>query len=282
VKEVRVSVTELDNYGDCSMKWYYANKLGLRPKAEEAGVSYTLSGSAIHFGLEAGLMRSPKSLNPTTVALSAAMAYLESHGAGSERYRKGAEKALLGVPQKYWDTEEFMSEDKLEILYHYEGYDITMVGIPDIWFYDGDGALVIVDAKSSGKDEADRAMAYQMWNMQPHYYAVLLEDYLLGKGLDVPPILVKHDILSTRGKHFYGAPLLVGKKHREKMRQRMLKRAGEIAVLHGEEMNVFTHGKLSYMCKMCDFADLDTLALTGRDIQSMVEEQYTTREQRER
>ena len=275
----RISVTELDNWVDCHRKWYLSNKMGYRPKPEEVGVSPTLSGSAIHFGIEAGLGR-PKNAEPYTYALEAATTFLEAHGEGSERYRRGVHAALLGVPKEYWSASH-MSEDKMVLEYVIpNGEIINMVGVPDIWFYDGAGAIIIVDMKSTSKEESDRAMTYQLWNMQPHFYAVLLEDYLRHEGIEVPPIYVKHDILSTRGKHFYGEPQLTTKGHRQRMRDRMLLLAGQIAEAHKHEHSVFESGKLSYMCKMCDFADVDALALTGRDPQGILDEQYTTREER--
>lgn len=282
MKRTRVSVTELDQWQVCRMKWYYAQRLGLRPRPEEAGVSPTLSGSAIHFGLEAGLGR-VAGANPMVAALEGAFTYLEAHGVGGARYKKGVQAALLGVPEEYWTNTAHVAEEKLEVDYDGEviGWsDVTMVGKPDIYFYN-DNSITIVDAKSSSKDEADRALAYQQWNMQPHYYAVLLEDHFLANNWEVPPIYIKHTILSTRGKHFYGAPYLVGVKHRIKIRERMLKLASEIAMEgHGRPLDVFTDGRIEYMCKMCDFESLDALALTGRDTESMIEEMYTTREQR--
>ena len=275
----RVSITELEQFVTCRMEWYYAQKLGLRPKPEEKTVSPTLSGSAIHFGLEAGMNRG-RGENPVVVALNAATTFLEAHGEGAGRYMKGAQQALLGVPENYWESENHVSEQKIEVDYEApNGCLVQVVGKPDIWFHDENG-IVIVDAKSSGKDEHERALAYQQWNLQVHYYSVLLEDWLTEQGKVVPPIYVKHTVLSTRGKHFYGQPYLMGKNHREKIRQRMLRIAGEIASVHDQEMDVFTDGRIEYMCKGCDFAELDTLALTGRPIDSMIKEYFTTREDR--
>ncbi len=282
MERIRISVTAIDQWVDCKMKYHYAQELGLRPRPEEEEVSPTLSGSAIHFGVEAGMNCDPEE-NPVIVAHEAALTYLYAHEGNVQRYEKGVKTALLGVPQEYWESGHHVSEDKLEVDYGVQTnvtvdpVAVTIVGKPDIYFYDGQ-SLVIVDLKSSGSDEAQRALRYQQWNMQVWYYAALLEDWLHSQGKNIPPIYVKHTILSTRGKHFHGQPYLLGGKGRDNARTRLLRVAQEI--VEQGDYNVFLDGKLNYMCSMCDFAEVDALALTGRDPGSMIAEKFTTREER--
>jgi hypothetical protein len=65
-------------------------------------------------------------------------------------------------------------------------------------------------------------------------------------------------------------------------RQRMLAAATPIVRNWDVDMNLWQHGNLGWRCPSCDYGPLHEVELTGGDVQSIIDEQYSTREQRDR
>ena len=275
---LRVSVTELDTWLECKVKWYYSWKLGLRPVAdEEDGVSPLISGRTVDFGVQAGLLREPGQ-DALSVAFRAAALYLAQHGEKATKYIRGVEAAISGMPQAMWDVVSPQSQHKMEIPWG----PVTFVGKPDLWYMTENG-IYIVDFKSTSKDEWERLLLMQTTNLQPQIYAVLLNEWLLNQGKTVPPLYATHLVLSTRGKHAYGVPRLVSPEHISALSGRidsvvaeMVRMADPLAAMSPVE-RLYNHGRISYACRGCDFFAIDEGGLTGADMSDIIATRFEGR-----
>ena len=110
----RVSVTELETWMECKVKWYYSWRLGLRPvKDEDDGVSPLISGRAVDFGVQAGLLRADSTADALIIALDAARLYLDQHGESAAKYMRGVEAAISGMPEAAWHYENPQAQHKM-------------------------------------------------------------------------------------------------------------------------------------------------------------------------
>ena len=264
-----IRVTSLSTWQECRYK-YHLSASGLRPRpGDSSGLSPQLSGTAIHFGIEAGLLwHRDEAVNVTidrrATAHKAADTYLDR--LGGDRYRQGVHTAIDGVPTEVWETINPQSEQRYSI--EYDTFILT--GKPDLWTYSED-AIIITDFKSTSKDEQDRLQKLQLFNMQPRYYGVLLTAWLVSQGREPPPVYTRHLVLSTRGKHAYGQPQLLSE-HGWRQAQDMMLRIGREIAASGEIS--FLDATVSGSCAWCEYQDLCTGHLTDADIPSIMEERY--------
>lgn len=261
-----IRVTGLLTWQECRYRYRLSQSLRRKPH-EGSGLSPQMSGSAIHFGIEAGLA-AEAGRDRRAVAHEAANTYLDRFGA--DRYRNGVHTALDGVPEEVWAATNPQSEQRITVEYG----DFTLTGKPDYWTYEPD-AIIITDFKSTSKDEQDRLDRLQLFNMQPRFYAVLLATWLMLNGHKPPPFYTRHLVLSTRGKHLLGAPWLLTDEVFEASHQMMLRLAHEIAAAG---VTSFIDATVSSSCAWCEFQDLCTGHLTGADVGSIIKEQYTEEE----
>lgn len=263
VSKPTIRVTSLSTWQECRYK-HHLSRGGwrLRPTAS-SGLSPQMSGTAIHFGIEAGLLAAP-GRNRVAVAVESANAYLDH--LGGDRYRQGVYTALQGVPQEVWDTVNPQSEQRITV--EYDLFFLT--GKPDLWTYTQD-AIIITDFKSTSKDEQDRLEKMQLFNMQPRYYGVLLTAWLVSQGREPPPVYTRHLVLSTRGKHVYGVPQLLSEAGQRRTQDMMLKIGHEIAA--AKDIS-FLDATVSASCTWCEYQDLCVSHLTDGDISDTLESQY--------
>lgn len=258
-----IRVTSLSTWQECRYK-YHLSTTGLRLKpGEGSGLSPQTSGTAIHFGIEAGLLAAAES-DRRAVAVQAADTYINR--LGGDRYRQGVYTAIQGVPQEVWDTVNPQSEQRITV--EYDTFILT--GKPDLWTYSED-AIVITDFKSTSKDEQDRLQNMQLFNMQPRYYGVLLTAWLVGQGREPPPVYTRHLVLSTRGKHVYGAPQLMSVDLWQKSASMMMLAAEDIAA---SGRIGFLEASVSPSCAWCDYQDICVSHLTGADVSATIESEY--------
>ena len=262
---IRVSVTELSEWQECPQRWRYARVLGLRRKPGDTA-SPLISGSAIHAGIEGGLLLGKDR------AMEAANSYLAQYGPAAEKYVAGASRALGCVPEHLWSIHNPQAETPLSVVYQPTAdIRVEMRGRPDCWYYKDDVGLVIWEFKSTSSDEVSRLEQYTLWNMQPRYYAVLLLD-TLAKDL---PVYTAHAVLSTRGKGAVGEPTLLPKSQIKHARSHMLDIAVRVASARIDPTLVVPH--YGFHCNWCEFAPIDEGVLTGADTQGIIAEEYERR-----
>jgi hypothetical protein len=287
----RVSITEIQAWQHCRLKWHYQyeRKLRLKVDPEELeDLSYLVSGQAIHFGIEAGILLPVDGFTRQDKAKEAALVYLHNElgEEGARRYIKGVGRAIDGLPQEVWEMAMPQSETKLEVVYSRDGklYPlakdqvvadlalkvteglITIVGVPDAW-YENNGAIYIQEYKSTGSDEQKKFSNYELWSQQIGQYAVLLHDSLVQQYITPPTIMSRHILLSTRGKHVVGIPKPHPKKRLDMERAWMVEAASEV----GELPKTPTRGTL---CGWCSYGAIDLGLLTGADVDGIIEEKY--------
>ena len=258
-----IRVTSLLTWHECKYK-YYLSSQGWRLKpGDGSGLSPQVSGSAVHFGIEAGLLNT-SGRNKLSVAIEAADAYIARLGAG--RYSQGVHTAIQGVPPEIWETHNPQAEQRVSV--EYDKFILT--GKPDLWTYEPD-AIVITDFKSTSKDEGSRLEKLQLFNMQVRYYGVLLTAWLISKGHEPPPVYTRHIVLSTRGKHVYGVPQLMTNDLFQKSAAMMMLAADDIT--YSERIS-FLEANVSPACSWCEFQDICVGHLTGSDTDDIMRERY--------
>ena len=222
---------------ECEMKWWYRYKLRMPLVATGPMVS----GGAIHAGLEGAL------LGKKTVADAWRVAGNYLGEENIEKYGPGAKRALEATPSWLWEVEVPQVELKLEV--QLGGH--VVVGKPDLWWVDKDGAFV-VEFKSTSDDPSRKLEDYQpLGNPQPLRYAVLVDKYLEGKL----PVYVMHLILSTRGKVCEGAWYPVSRSVLEREEKEMVEIVGRM------ERAPLWHR--SWACGRCEFKEIDEVRVTG-------------------
>lgn len=244
-----ISITELEDWQQCSLLHHFKYGLRLRPPTDE--INYImLSGRAIHFGVESAILRG------RDTAVDAATTFLAQYGDVGERFINGVQTALAGIPDWVFEVPTPQVEAPIEVEYQ----DVIVRGRPDLWWYDGD-SIHIVDFKSTSKDEVDKLARYQMWNMQPRRYGVLVRD-----SLNRPfPVYTRHIMLSTRGKHIEGRPLLLTEPLLVKVQREMQIIAWQIAVQGTEAPPHYgSH------CGFCDYNTICEVQLTGGNIDDII------------
>ena len=278
----RVSVTEVAVWRECRWRHeqHYEQRLQLIPDPER-DTNYLASGSAIHFGIAYGLHQGKG--DPVGAAVNAARAYLESHVGETARLLPGVERAIEGVPQEVWDTVSPQTEGELVQEYWRWEVDtdisnsVTIVGVPDLWYWKEGEGIFITDYKSTSKDEQDRLEKYELWNMQLPFYGVLVTDYWAAKLDLYPPIYLRHLVLSTRGKHAVGSYKLLTTARTKQAREMMVGAAFEIV---GAREQSFLDAAPSFGCSFCDYERLCTAHITGADVAGVRKESYRLRERR--
>lgn len=244
----RVSVTELQTWLECQLKWEYKHRERLRHIKPSQPM---LTGQAVHFGVEAGLALGKAQ------AVESALVYLRKSGQ-EEKSGKQVVKALEGIPEWVWEIPLPQSETKLEVQFE----KVVVVGKPDLWYVDGDG-IKVVEFKSSGSKELERLERYERWNTQPLWYLALLKASL---NHDLP-CYSQHILLSTRGKHVVGRERFVS--------DEAVRRAGHQMVAISERVGVdeiLPHESGS--CDFCEFHEICEMRLTGGDFRSKIEQEF--------
>ena len=96
----KVRVTSLNDWLRCRLLWKYKHHdlFALKPGAAELGPR--TSGTAVHKGVEAGLLRA-EGRDAFEAASEGASLYLATVE-GGQKYEKGALRALSGVPNFFW------------------------------------------------------------------------------------------------------------------------------------------------------------------------------------
>lgn len=276
---MKISITEIEDWQTCRMKWYYKYVMKLRPQPNDA-MGPQVSGMAIHKGIEVALLTAKPAQRPSA-AVAAAKTFLASYGEDiAGRFGRGVETALGGVI--LWNLDLPQSEARYEVSYG----DFSVVGRPDVWWYDGVG-IHVVDFKSTSKDEDDRLYKLQTWNMQPRYYAVLVADWLAQQphdpavSYDKIPIYTNHHVLSTRGHHAYGVEQPVHQ-HLGSLRMALRERAWQVAQDKERAQhippNFWGDASVGVHCAWCDFAAIDEMHLTGGDVEDIIRSEYGLKE----
>ena len=258
----RVSITEMGVWQRCHLQWHYQYRLRLKSKTAVLN-PYMLSGSAVHFGIEAGLLLGPQA------AEDAAVTYLKAEvGDKGERYVKGVSHALKGIPEWAWRVASPQSEMKLTI----EVGQVTIVGKPDLWWVDDDG-LHVVEFKSTSKNPSEKLREYERWNQQPWRYAVLLRAFL--PGLRDIQTGVKHVVLSTNEESVEGEEIPCTPARLRLVEETMVQLAQEVGI--EPIVGVFE----PFICEGCNFADLDEVLLTGGDWRDKIAREFVERERKQ-
>lgn len=252
----RVSVTELEVWQQCRLKWEYKYRRKLRPRPS-ATPSPLISGSAVHFGVEAGLAGQDAAAS----ALVALRRYGEETAA---KYERGVLTALGGVPEWVWGVKLPQTEMKLEVVY---GEEVTVVGKPDLWYLDDEG-IHVVEFKTSGTDERARLERYETWNPQPLRYLALLSRVLPLSY----PTYSRHILLSTRGRHAVGEEELVSKERLVEVEREMVEIACEVGMLP------LSPHWLGGGCDWCEFRSVDEVRFKGKGAAAAIEQELEKEE----
>ena len=251
--KVRTSVTGLDNWQECQVKYDYR---GRRLKEHGYVPSGPLtSGSTFHDGMERAIMSKD---------MSQAYDYATNLLPEDNRFRPGVLRMFDSVPKWLLEVETPIAEDKMEVVVD----GITLVGKPDLWTVT-DYGVVIYEFKTCserGNGMLKKLLNYEEWGIQPIRYAWLLReayDWLAGQ-----PFYRQHLLWSTQDKCLEGREILITEEAIDNAGQDMVRLSNEI-----RENESRTH-HFSPLCNWCDYQQICRGWLTGADVDGIISEKY--------
>ena len=257
---MRTSVTKLDNWQECQVKYRYSER---RLKEHGYVPSGPLtSGTTFHDSLERALM---------TKKMKDGFDYTFSMLDDNNRFRPGVLRMLKDVPEWLLDVDIPVAEDKLEV--SYIGRDeITIVGKPDLWTVKDYGVVVyeFKTCSEKGKGMLKKLLNYEEWGIQPTRYAWLLQQtYDWLEGL---PFYRQHILWSSQDKHIEGKEILISQDAIDNAGQDMIRLADQIEEAEFEKAQPIHH--FTPLCNWCDYQQVCRGWLTGADVDGIIGEKY--------
>ena len=250
---MRTSVTALDNWQGCQVKYNYS-----RRRLKEYGYVPSgplTSGSTFHAGMARAVMTGKK---------KDAYDYVHATLDDDNRFKPGVLRMVDNVPEWLLEVEVPVAEDKLEIIVD----DITYVGKPDLWTVT-DYGVVIYEFKTCSEKGAGmrkKLLNYEEWGVQPIRYAWLLQqgyDWLEGQSF-----YRKHILWSTQDTLLEGSEIFVPQIAIDNAGQDMIKLGNEIRSTESPSRH-FTP-----LCNWCDYQQICRGWLTGADVDGIIKEKY--------
>ena len=251
---MRTSVTALDNWQECQVKYIYR---GRRLKEYDYKPSGPLtSGTTFHDSLERALM---------TKDMRNAFDYTHEILEDGNRFKPGVLRMLKDVPSWLLDVEIPIAEDKIEVVMD----EITYVGKPDLWTVTDEGVIIyeFKTCSEKGAGMMKKLLNYEEWGIQPIRYAWLLRqgyDWLAGL-----PFYRQHILWSTQSEHIEGGRVLISTEAIDNAGKDMLRLGTEI-----REKGALPIHHFSPLCNWCDYQQICRGWLTGADVDGIIGEKY--------
>ena len=251
---MRTSVTALDNWQECQVKYIYR---GRRLKEYDYKPSGPLtSGTTFHDSLERALM---------TKDMRNAFDYTHEILEDGNRFKPGVLRMLKDVPSWLLDVEIPVAEDKIEVVMD----EITYVGKPDLWTVTDEGVIIyeFKTCSEKGAGMMKKLLNYEEWGIQPIRYAWLLRqgyDWLAGL-----PFYSQHILWSTQSEHIEGGRVLISTEAIDNAGKDMLRLGTEI-----REKGALPIHHFSPLCNWCDYQQICRGWLTGADVDGIIGEKY--------
>ena len=253
---IRISVSEIMDWESCAWLWDYKYQRKVRVQREldeSEDMAFTVSGSAIHFGVEWMLSGVASGTHEQLLdeGVKAGYAYLDRFDGRAARLKPGVARAISAFPPGLLEKRPVTEARYSEVV---EEFDVQWR--PDLWWFE-DGVIHVMDVKSTSKDPNQQLEFYGVFDTKTRYYAWLLHRQLSRLEVVVPPIFISHLILTTKGKVVRGSPQLVGLGEISRLEERFL----------GKARLVRTHDYPTegYRCQSCEFKDVCAIRLTGGD-----------------
>lgn len=288
---MRISVTQLETFQQCQVKYDYRHRRHLQPNDAKESAALSV-GRQVADALEAGLL----SDNPRAVAMS-------------KSRDPRVMRTLAVMPDDIWAISG-IAEDKLEV-------DVgrhTLVGKPDLWYVDYDSdhspreckdttcqchgaplGVHVVEFKTTGDPKSkatEKAIRYEDWGEQATRYAALLwQNY---EWLRDVPFYRRHILLSWHEKAnlaYPGRKLLVSGRAIETSLAEMERIADDAERVYEGAPN-WGEGDLGYddpvgpvhhysaMCGWCEFGPICQANLRSGDTEWVIETAYIQKEER--
>ena len=251
---MRTSVTALDNWQECQVKYIYR---GRRLKEYDYKPSGPLtSGTTFHDSLERALM---------TKDMRNAFDYTHEILEDGNRFKPGVLRMLKDVPSWLLDVEIPVAEDKIEIVMD----EITYVGKPDLWTITDEGVIIyeFKTCSEKGAGMMKKLLNYEEWGIQPIRYAWLLRqgyDWLAGL-----PFYRQHILWSTQSEHIEGGRVLISTEAIDNAGKDMVRLGTEI-----REKGALPIHHFSPLCNWCDYQKICRGWFTGADVDGIIGEKY--------
>jgi len=256
---MRTSVTALDNWQECQVKYVYR---GRRLKEYDYVPSGPLtSGITFHDSLERALM---------THKITDAYDHAEATLPEGNRFRPGVMRMLKDVPPWLLGVDVPVAEDKIEL----EMDGITYVGKPDLWTVTDEGVLIyeFKTCSEKGAGMMKKLLNYEEWGIQPVRYAWLLrQGYNWLEGM---PFYRQHILWSSQGPRIEGKQILITPMAIDNAGCDMIKLAT------GIENSPAPIHHFSPLCNWCDYQQICRGWLTGADTDGIIREKYYEEEYR--
>jgi len=274
----RVTVTELDQWQDCTAKWYFKYRDRLTPTKGES-MGNRAYGSLAHKGAETRLLLGRDDYEP------AVRTYADVIGA-DEKAIQSALSAVRAIPQWVWKLQrpQVETEISLRVPPYWEDDEevwcgeLELVGHPDVWGFVGENEILVIDFKTTSESPKARLNKIYAYEVQLKRYASMLYT-LMQQGHFGPPIqnpIVGYQYIVTNYKGYCevgGLNFL-----NQKIVDHVMWQANAIARQIGSNYpasNVENYGPL---CGWCEYWPICESSLTGGDPADIIDTDFVVKE----
>jgi predicted RecB family nuclease len=260
---------------DCRLAHHFSYDRGLQLASKKRSPTLA-SGTAVHYAVEQTCQNFPQQ-KPRPDDLEAlgyeclCAEFAEDEDGGDSNVKKflpGVKRALARIPEWVWS--EFWLTEREETVTLTRGDDVLEIhGRPDMYRVVNDGEtpyIEIVDVKTTDKDP----LQYMLFSPQLRMYALMLRQRFPEHLIQYRYVCVPTKPGNAVSPH--SAPFI--------FTARMLAQTVDECWQYAEKLIAPITARTSIRCDWCDFKNICIQRLMGNDYESVITDEYITREER--
>ena len=272
----RITVTELDQWQDCTAKWYYKYHHRLAPSKGES-MGNRAYGTLAHKGAETRLLLGRDEYEP-------AIRLLAGEIGADEKAIQSALGAVRGIPQWVWQLDRPQVETEIELRVpdvkrdcakcgNWD--DISLVGHPDVWGFTGENEILVIDFKTTSESPKARLNKIYAHEVQLKRYAAMLYTLMqqghFGTPIQCPIVGYQYIVINYKGNHEVGGLNFLN----QKIVDHVLDHAFFIAREIAHSPSVENYGPL---CGWCEYWPICESALTGGNPDDIIDTDFVVKD----
>jgi hypothetical protein len=288
---ISTSPSELTMNDDCSLARDYRYVRGLRPREEKRSPTLA-SGTAVHYAVEHFTRNYPQTVPDDDDVEALALECLRAEFMGDDdegeknvkKFTAGVKRAVGRIPEWVWKAEWVperdvsatfyfpctnFGADKMEFANCPQCLEVELHGRPDLyrtWMTEEDvPVLEIVDVKTTETDP----LSFVLWTPQLRMYAAMLFD-------EVPGAVIQYRYVCTPTAASAKPPVPPAVIFTSQSHARTVSEIG----MYAKKLLVEAEPRYSRRCDWCDYKKACAIHITGGDVEGILKEEYSTREER--
>ena len=262
----RVTVTELDQWQDCTTKWYFKYQDRLTPTKGES-MGNRAYGTLAHKGAEVRLLLGRDDYEP-------AVRLLADRIGADEKAIQSALSAVRAIPQWVWKLQRPQVETEIELSDPLDSM-VTLVGHPDVWGFTGENEILVIDFKTTSESPKARLNKIYAHEVQLKRYASMLYTLMqrgeFGPPIEHPIVGYQYIVVNYKGNHEVGGLNFLN----QKIVDHVLGHAFWIAKQINQLEPLENYGPL---CGWCEFWPVCEASLTGGNPRDIIDTDFVVKE----